>query len=88
MILAPAQAQAMYAAMCALNNVSCTSGSELTFVGDKHAPLDPDDGGWHLLRLIEDAGGEITVQSGPQGRPTATEHHASQAAFASAYALI
>lgn len=88
MILAPAQAQAMYAAMCALNNVSCTSGIELAFVGDKPAPLDPDDGGWHLLRLVEAAGGEITLQSGPPGRPTATEHYASQAAFASAYGLI
>lgn len=87
MILTPAQAQAAYAAMSALNNVSCTSGIELSFVGDAPRPDDPDQAGWHLLHLREDAGGEITVQSGPRPRPTATERHASQAAFASAYEL-
>lgn len=84
MILTPAQAKAAYDALCALNNVSVTSGAEVHFVGTRAGC---EDSPWHLLSIVEDAGGEVTVASGPRGRRREVVTYPSQAAFAAAYGL-
>lgn len=80
MILNQAQAEAVYSAMCALNNVSANRGVELRFVGG-------NDGDYNRYGVKEEADGEVTVYVGPGILGREREDYANQAAFASAYGL-
>lgn len=84
MILSQAQAQAVYAAMCALNNISANPGIEISFVG-----LTPDDEDSPMARfdVMELASGQIYICTGPSFQLERKEFHESQAAFAEAYGL-
>lgn len=72
MILNQSQAQAVYDAMCALNNVS---GVLLASITDLRAPQDIN---------VNGADGGVVVRVGICGE---AETYASQAAFAAAYNL-
>lgn len=77
MILNQAQAEAVYSAMCALNNVSANKGIEVSFAGTFC-------GDYSRLSVIESAGGDVTVTSTSR---RLVEHHKNQAAFATTYGL-
>lgn len=85
LLLTHPQAQAAYAAMCALNNISYAKGIKLSFVGDCHT----DDGEGDISRfdVIELIDGRIYVCCGPSLQLERKEFHDSQAAFAQAYGL-
>lgn len=72
MILTPAQAEAIYSAMCALNNI-CATG--MAGIGD-HAAPDFITVNWH--------DGDVEIRRGFGGLP---ERHTNQSAFATAYGL-
>lgn len=78
MILNQAQAQAVYTAMCALNNVSANEGVQISFVGTV-------DGDYKHIKVEECAGGSVEVSFGILGRERET--YPNQAAFAAAYNL-
>lgn len=80
MILTQAQAEAVYSAMCALNNVTSNSGTEISFVSTTER-------GMARFTVTESAGGEINVTLGPVAKPQAVECFDHQAAFAAAYGL-
>lgn len=82
MILKKSQAEAIYSAMCALNNVSHTAGVQVSFVA-----YDDDAEGPCRLTVVEDAGGRVEVLQGPTPKPTAVERHTNYAAFAATYGL-
>jgi hypothetical protein len=76
MILNQAQAEAVYSAMCALNNVGAMLRVE-TFNAHRHA-----------VTVIEDhAGVNVTMNIGGIVRELDRERYANQAAFAAAYGL-
>lgn len=86
-ILTKAQAEAVYSAMCALNNVGgalwcrMTAGKGEEWVGVR----EEDSGAIHIrkgaLRRFDSIESVVAIGTG------ALEHHASQAAFAAAYGL-
>lgn len=82
LILNQSQAEAVYSAMCALNEVSHTAGVQVSFVG-----YGDDDEGPSRITVVEDAGGHVEVIQGPTPHPIAVERHANQSALASAYGL-
>lgn len=82
MILNKAQAEAVYSAMCALNNVSHTAGVQVSLV-----TYDDDAEEPRRVTVVEDAGGHVEVIQGPTPHPIAVERHANQSALASAYGL-
>src|SRR5690606_35745926 len=71
MILSKEQAEAVYSAMCALNNVSARL--------DVHLP----EGNGLAIRVYEGLGGRVFLTT-ERGQ---TERHANQSAFAEAYGL-
>jgi hypothetical protein len=82
-ILNPSQANAVYAAVCALNDVSWNSGIELSFAGG-----DADSEAARFT-YAENAGGEVVVFRGPaMSRSVVRENYPDQAAFAAAYNLV
>lgn len=81
MILTKEQAQAVFDAMCALNNVSANDGLHLSFVGSFGRSA------VQRFSVIEQASGLIAVSRGPQPAPYEVEHHINQNAFASAYGV-
>lgn len=80
MILTQSQAEAVYSAMCALNNVSANSGVSVSLVGEA-------DGEMARYTVTENAAGEIEVIKGPAPARRAVEKHDNQSAFATAYGL-
>ena len=80
LILTKSQAEAVYSAMCALNNVSANDGVQIGFVG-------ADGGDMFRYTVTEDAAGGIEVIKGPIPARRVVEMHANQAAFATAYGL-
>lgn len=78
MILSQAQAEAVYSAMCALNNI----GARI----DTKVPM----GGGIGTRVWEGIAGHVLVDGEFRGEPTAglnRETYSDQAAFAAAYGL-
>lgn len=75
MILSPAQAKAVYSAMCALNN----SG----FASNRVTAHSEDDPKWDVT--VEWNSSSIAIYLGLTG---SVESYASQAAFATAYGLL
>lgn len=73
-ILSQAQAEAVYSAMCALNNVGSTIKAKI--------PPTEDGGRWVFVEECEDSG-QITLTTGLR----TVARHSNQAAFASAYGL-
>lgn len=80
MILNQAQAEAVYSAMCALNNVSVSEGTEITFVGTSND-------GMARYTCSEYPDGQIEVDKWPGQLDRHIEFYANQAAFATAYGL-
>ena len=79
-ILNRSQAEAVYNAMCALNNVSANQGIQLSFVGDW-------EGDMYRFSVQEDANGRVVVSQGPIPKPQKIEQYPDQADFAAAYGL-
>lgn len=80
MILKPAQAEAVYSAMCALNNVGASAAVRIPNSGTAIHVKQQTMGDSHLIQVfIADAVGNPTGKG--------FEEYAGQAAFASAYGL-
>lgn len=81
LILNKSQAEAVYSAMCALNNVSLNNGISVSFVG---ASCDS------MVRytVTENAAGEVEITEGPMPLCRTVEQYSDQNAFAAAYGLL
>ena len=75
MILTQAQAEAVYSAMCALNNVCAKMKAEMRS-SDKKQYVE-----------VQQTGERVYVSQYTGGRVSGTELHADQTAFAAAYGL-
>ena len=79
-ILTTAQAEAIYSAMCALNNVGGTIKASLPH------PLKTKVTSAAFVRVFDD-NGAIRIVRAFDHRTEATEYHEDQSAFATAYGL-
>jgi hypothetical protein len=75
MVLNTSQAQAVYSAMCALNNVGGRIKTEITQGRDDE------------LRVLEMDDGSVSILYVETGRVADSERYTNQAAFAIAYGL-
>jgi hypothetical protein len=79
LILNSAQAEAVYSAMCALNNVALCEGLSISFIGTIN-------GNAERIK-VEETDKDVIRVSYRLGREDEREHHEGQAAFATAYGL-
>ncbi|PTT88409.1 hypothetical protein DBR42_09845 [Pelomonas sp. HMWF004] len=73
-ILTRPQANAVYSAMCTLNNVGARLSARRSI-------------GTEWFSVLEDDSGMVVVWTVADGRPDQVERHASQSDFAAAYGL-